>query len=477
MGSATDDLASRFAAWLGTPGVADGLTPVEVTGVTRLSGGASRQSFRVDCDTGAGHRSFVVQRVRPQGITSGIAREADAVRAAADAGVPVPQVIVATDDAQVLGGPAMVVEFLPGETLARLLLRDERFATARLRLPRQAAAALAAVHRMDDPGLRSEDPVATLEMLHRSMGRAQPVFEFALRWLAANRPTPPATPVVVHGDFRLGNLLTDDQGLVAVLDWELAHLGDPVEDLAWACVKAWRFGSELPALGLCGVDTWVDAYAAAGGKRPDTDHLRWWLVYGTLRWGVICELQAAAHLSGAVDSIELAMLGRRVAETEHDLLDLLGLLDRSAAPDASASAEPGGPTGHSAATAQDREPPHDPPSMDVLLGAVERFLDAEVTGATTGQVRFHARVAANAVRVVRRQLAAGAAPGVDHAARLATLGVNDDAGLAAAITRGTFDQRHDELAAVLVPAVVAKLQVAAPAYLLTAPADPWRRER
>jgi aminoglycoside phosphotransferase (APT) family kinase protein len=127
----------------------------------------------------------------------------------------------------------------------------------------------------------------------------------------------------VHGDFRLGNLLVDRSGLVAVLDWELAHLGDPLADLGWFTVRAWRFGGAGEVAGLGSIDELVDAYENAGGASVDRDALRWWQVMGTLRWGVICMLQASTHLSGASRSVELAAIGRRVCENEYDVLRLL----------------------------------------------------------------------------------------------------------------------------------------------------------
>jgi len=472
-----DDLAPRLAAWLSTPGVAPGLggprtgPSVSVVSFERLSGGASRQSFAATLAVGdAGHPvDVVVQRKRPGALGAAMTDEAALVRAAGEAGVPVATVLAATDDPGPLGGEVMVVARVEGETLAPTILRDERFDAARATLVDTAAAALAAVGRIDPAArglgwLRDDDPVALLATLHRGLGRAQPVVELALRWLDANRPPPLGAPRVVHGDFRLGNLIVHpDGGLAAVLDWELAHLGDPAEDLAWACVKAWRFGRAAPALGVGGIDAWLGAYEAAGGSRPDDDRLRWWLVCGTLRWAIICELQAAAHLGGMVDSVELAVLGRRVAESEHDLLGLLGLLPDDAEPTPPAGGSPGGVA----------EAPHDPPTVDELLAAVERFVGDTVTGVTGGQVRFHARVAANAVGIVRRQLADGGAAATAHRRRLAGLGFDDDATLAAAIAAGFLDDRLDAVGRVLAGAVVDKLAVANPAYLDTPPADPW----
>ncbi len=130
---------------------------------------------------------------------------------------------------------------------------------------------------------------------------------------------------LVHGDFRMGNLIVDDSGLAAVLDWELTHIGEAYEDLAWLCIRAWRFGAPetLGAGGLGSVEAFLRAYEEASGTAVDREAFRWWLTVATLRWGVICRHQAERHLSGETRSVELAAIGRRVSETEWDLLDLL----------------------------------------------------------------------------------------------------------------------------------------------------------
>jgi hypothetical protein len=223
------------------------------------------------------------------------------------------------------------------------------------------------------------------------------VFELALDWLGAH-PPPEREPVLVHGDFRLGNLIVGPDGLRAVLDWELTHLGNPAEDLGWLCVKAWRFGAAPPAAGLGSREELLAAYRAAGGADISPGELRWWEVLGTLRWGVICLTQAWAHLSGAHRSVELAAIGRRVCEQEWDLLLLL---DPDSARRAAASRPR--PTG----TAQPSLAPFGRPTASELLEAVREFLQGTVLPQTSGQLSFHARVAANAVAIVLRELEAG----------------------------------------------------------------------
>jgi aminoglycoside phosphotransferase (APT) family kinase protein len=290
----------------------------EVADLARLSGGASRETWRFR----AGGRDLVVHRQR-SGDTRDMMVEAAVLRAAAAAGVPVPEVVVAGTEG--LGGAFIVSAAVDGETIARKILRDEHFAPARRVLPRQLGAALAALHRADPaavPGLPSVDQVAQYREALDTLGEPHPAFELAFRWLDANRP-PAGRPAIVHGDFRLGNVIVGPDGLRAVLDWELAHVGDPMEDLGWLCVKAWRFGSPQPVAGLGAYDELFGAYEAAGGRPVDADVVRWWEVLGTLKWGIMCIMQANVHLAGVERSHELAAIGRRVCENEHDLFVLL----------------------------------------------------------------------------------------------------------------------------------------------------------
>jgi aminoglycoside phosphotransferase (APT) family kinase protein len=296
----------------------------EVVDLVRLSGGASRETWSFDAICRSGERrALILQRQRAD-VERDMAVEVAALRAAAAAGVPVPAVIAAGDGTDV-GASYVIVERVDGETIARKILRDAEYAGARTLLLAQLGGALAALHRIDPavvPGLVGTDQLAQYREVLDFSGQAHPAFELAFRWLDANRP-PLCAPAVVHGDFRLGNVIVGPDGLRAVLDWELVHLGDPMEDLGWLCVRAWRFGSRAPAAGLGGYAELFDAYAAAAGRPVDADVVRWWEVLGTLKWGIMCVMQAQAHLTGLTRSHELAAIGRRACENEHDLLRLL----------------------------------------------------------------------------------------------------------------------------------------------------------
>jgi len=450
-----DDIGDRLRAFLERALDRDGL---EVRDLRRLSGGASRETWSFDLldAVRGGTEPLVLQRIRAGTMGGAVSMEAEArlLRAAAAAGVPVAPVVAASDDVAVVGSPFLVMVRLEGETIARRIQRDDEFVTARGRLVSQCAEALAAVHRVplaDAAHLQPQEPIRQLRDLIDVLGQPHPAFELGLRWLEEHRP-PPSPTTVVHGDFRLGNFMIDDQGLRAVLDWELAHLGDPMEDLGWLCVRAWRFGSDLPVAGVGEYDELFSAYAAASGVAVDPETVRWWEILGTLRWGVICIMQASAHLTGASRSVELAAIGRRVCENEYDVLCLLGARDLA----------------NSSRTGFEPDAPpvslHDAPSATQLIEAVREFIEGDVMAATDGRVQFHARIAGRVLAMVERELADPSAVGL-HRSRLATLGMADDRELAAAIRAGQPDVLGPVATYLIWLAVLEKVRVANPGYL------------
>ena len=293
-----------------------------VDSVTPAGGGASARMWSVALD---GREAILrCPRVEPGGLAIGAEAEVRVLRAAVDAGVPAPRVIGSVPAGDGLDA-GYLMERLRGEALPGRVLRDERFAAARPVLVAETAAALARIHAVQgDLGLAvlgASDQLDLLEGVHRSFGVPVPAFELALRWLRAHLPSP-TSPHLVHGDFRLGNLLVSPDGLVAVLDWELAHLGDPAEDLGWLCARPWRFGGPGEAAGLGSRADLLAAYSSAGGDAVDPDRLHFWEVLASLKWGVICQVQAARHTRES-PSLEHAVIGRRVSESELDLLVLL----------------------------------------------------------------------------------------------------------------------------------------------------------
>jgi aminoglycoside phosphotransferase (APT) family kinase protein len=250
------------------------------------------------------------------------------MRLAYGAGVPSPQVLHVLDEQDSLG-TGFVMNRVEGETIPRKILRDPEFAQARPTLARQIGEILSRIHKLPHdalPKLRTMTASIEIDEMQRdgrAMGKPRPVFEYALRWLRDHDPGPASQITLVHGDFRHGNLMIGPDGIRAVLDWELAHLGDPMEDLGWVCVNSWRFGEiDKPVGGLGSREQMFEGYAAAGG-RVDPDRVKFWEVMGTLRWGVMCCGMMQRFRDGPEHSMERAMIGRRSSETEIDLLRLL----------------------------------------------------------------------------------------------------------------------------------------------------------
>jgi aminoglycoside phosphotransferase (APT) family kinase protein len=250
--------------------------------------------------------------------------EAQLLAVASEGGVPVPRVVAAGGPGGPPGAAFLVTEWIDGETLPSRIFRDPTYRPGLAGLQRECASALARIHDLpvDATHLRPLDPIEPYRDDLAASGQSHPALEWAYRWLIQNRPQG-NPPCIVHGDFRLGNLMVDGRGLRAVLDWELAHIGDPYEDVAWPMVRAWRFDRVRPAGVFPDRESWLSAYGEASGLDVDPDIVRWWEIAGTFKWGVICLTQWLRHRDGATRSVELAAIGRRVAENEYDLLGLI----------------------------------------------------------------------------------------------------------------------------------------------------------
>lgn len=315
---------------------------VSVANVRRLTGGAVHETWSVDvtieCDSAEPELRPLVLRsfgtLGPQSMTA--RQEYTVLKAAADAGVPAPHPLVVLEDAFSL--PCYLMQRLDGETIGRRIVTQPALAGARAVLTRQLGETAAAIHRVPltqelRAVLRSPDagesPAAfelpRMEATYRAIvPNPHPAFELGLRWLAQRLPGP-AELRLVHGDYRVGNLIVGPEGLRAVLDWEGAHIGDPAEDLGWACVRSWRFGAHhLPAGGAGTRDELFSAYEAAAGAPVDRERVRWWEVFGNLRWGVAILTIADPFLKALTHDVEPGAIGRRFAEIELETLDLIG---------------------------------------------------------------------------------------------------------------------------------------------------------
>ncbi len=433
----------------------------------RLTGGASRETYRFGMRSPAGDEVFILQRERGgvQRNERGMAAEASVVRAAAEAQMPVPEIIATNEShpSDAIGPSWFVARAVDGESIARRIQRDDEFEAARARFAADAGAALGRLHsiptgELERPELSHLERLDELQKWREATDELElisPTFELAFRWLAQHRPEPSGLSLV-HGDFRLGNLLIDADGLTAVLDWELAHLGDPLEDLGWLCTRAWRFGGAGPVAGIGSYDDLFAAHEAATGRPIDRDAFAWWELLGTLKWGIMCGLQANAHRTGVVESLELLAIGNRIAEQEYDVAWAVAAHEQVAI-DSSVIDDLG---------------LHDPvapgsgqPRPDELAGALSSFLRNNVQPVLQGGLGFHVRVAANVASMLEREGRAGATQRARHRDRLAALGVDDDAALAAGIRAGDFDDRLAEVAASLAVSTAERLAVVNPRWL------------
>lgn len=303
-----------------------------VENLQRLSGGASQELWSLDVEADGERRPLILRRnpggaVKREGA-AGMETEARLMHLAATEGVPVPEVAYVFEPGDGLGS-GYLMERIRGETLARKILRDVEFAEARSKLARQLGKAAARIHAIplaSAGALRCntvEAALAAAYATYRGYGTRRAVVEWAFRWLQANRPPEVETSTVVHGDLRNGNIIVGPEGLRAVLDWEVVHVGDPMEDLAWLCVTSWRFGEiDRPVGGFGQREDLFKGWEAVAGRPANAARVRFWEVLGVLRWGLSCAMMAEEFKQGD-RSVERAAIGRRASETEIDLLSML----------------------------------------------------------------------------------------------------------------------------------------------------------
>lgn len=424
--------------------------PGALTGLARLSGGANMESWAFDWAGGA----YVLRRAPSAdymaGRPYGHADEAALVIAAHGAGVKAPEVVGVLADGDGMGtGYVMrrvIAEVNPAKILADpppSLLTDLGRELARIHaIP--ADTIPAAIPLMDTAAALAE-----LKARFVDYGRDRPVIALAIRWCEDHLPTP-ADPVLVHGDYRMGNIMVDAGGLAVVLDWELAHRGDAHEDLAFGCMTVWRFGRiDQPAFGVGSLEQYFAAYEAAGGVKVDRDRFRFWLVYRTLWWALGCLQMGQAWRSGADPTVERVVIGRRTAEQE---LDLLLLLEAEAPVDERDRPLPSPPP--------DALPSVGEPTNREMVQAVRDWLAEEIKPGAEGHGKFQVAVAMNALGIVMRDLDAGFRA--------------EDRALADALLSGATTLAEPGLLAKLRRAVLDKCAVDSPKYAALARArETW----
>lgn len=313
-------------------------TEISIVGMKPLAGGASRDSWAFTAIMDDEQHNFVLRKDLPTQMNENALtrkQEFALMKSAYEQGVKVANVRYQSDDSAIFGYPFFIMDFVEGISIGRKVVTVPELEHARKVLPEQLAEQLALIHQMnvdtqelsflarpanDNPAQSAIDDTYTLL---DDLSISSPTFELLLYWAQQHIPQEQEI-TFVHGDFRIGNLLVDKHGLSAVIDWEFAHMGDPCEELAYFCMRDWRFGNgTLQAGGICDQDRWISAYEQYSGRNIDRTKVDWWELVGNIRWGAICLSQANRHLSGQESSVELASLGRRSAEMQLEALNII----------------------------------------------------------------------------------------------------------------------------------------------------------
>jgi len=310
----------------------------EIRDLERLTFGASAETWRFDLIDGGAGLPLILRLPPPKAsvhaelaaiFSPGRDHEVAILRAVYAAGLAVAKIHFELDTEDGLG-EGFVMDRLPGLTDTTKVLKEPDYETARRRLAAQIGAFRAGLDSVDPvalPPLRHQDApamIADLKQVVDGFDIVHPGIEFGFAWLTDHLPAAAAAPKLVHGDFRLANFMADKSGLTGVIDWELAHIGDPAEDLAWVCLRSWRFSRpDLAVAGVAQRPALYDAYRAGGGREIDRGDVHFWEVLGTVRWAVICLYQGALFVRGVRPDLEFGAVGRRVSEALYDLVRLI----------------------------------------------------------------------------------------------------------------------------------------------------------
>ncbi len=368
----------------------------------RLSGGASQETYRLVVATGDGDKTIAMRRA-PGGEHlervpqhPGLDVEALLMQCAKAAGVPEPEVfhVLAPEDGL---GDGFIMEWIEGEALGARIVRSPEFDEIRPQLAYECGRILARIHQidLDESGLRDKlweippaDFVAQTWERYQLLETPHPMIDYAARWLQEHLPQE-YDIALVHNDFRNGNFMLAPSGFTAVLDWEVAHIGDPMRDLGWICTNSWRFGKNDPVGGFGSYEDLFRGYEEVSGKPVNPEHVKFWEVFGSFWWSVGCLGMAEHYRSGPDQTVERPAIGRRSSECQVDCVNLL---------------IPG-----PVKLVEESEPftSLDMPRADELLVSVRDFLRGDVMQATEGRNNFLARVASNSLDIVLRELATG----------------------------------------------------------------------
>ena len=320
-----------------------GADSVAVSGKRRLAGGAIQENRALDVDIAGGPlagRHALVLRTEAKSsvpLSQPVARQFAYLAIARSVGMTVPEPLWYSDDPGIVGAPFYLMRRVPGEALGNRVVRRGADPALAERLGRELAR-LHSIAPPDDALAFLGDPPADAAAAGIALYRGfldreempHPAIEWGLRWLETH-PVAPGEIVLCHHDFRTGNYMVDEGGLTGILDWEFAGWSDPMEDVAWFCARCWRFGAHaLEAGGIAARAPFYAGYEAESGRRIEPRKIHFYEVMAHVRWAVIALHQCGRHLSGAEPDLELALIGRRLPELEHEILRLTAPRGRDA---------------------------------------------------------------------------------------------------------------------------------------------------
>lgn len=321
---------------------AAGATAATIADLKLLSGGAVQENWRLDLDLPdgpfAGRQALVLRCDSPTAgvaISHGRAEEFALLKAVFAVGVTVPEPLWLCTDRAIIGRDFFVMRRIGGTAAGHILVKDDGFAGDRTALAAQLGGQLARIHSIRPPRadlaflpVPEGAPALVTIAAHRAFldrhHTPYPALEWGLRWLERHAP-PRGALVLCHRDFRTGNYMADATGLTGILDWEFAGWSDPMEDIGWFCAKCWRFGRNDPDREAGGIGTRADfyrGYAEVSGSPVDAGIIRYWEVMAHVTWAIVAIQQAERHLSGAEESLLLALTGHIVPEVEWEILNL-----------------------------------------------------------------------------------------------------------------------------------------------------------
>ena len=384
----------------------------------QLTAGASQETYKITAVCNTGERQLALRRSPPtlageSGVGGiNLSTEAKLFQLAGEAGIPGPAVLCVLSEADGLGA-GFLMDWLEGESLGQRIVRTDDLASIRPTLAHSCGQILGRIHALDwqsanlQAELPSVDPMTLVNQtwaIYRDLNVPVPMIDYSWRWLLENLPADSPT-TLVHGDFRNGNLMVTPQGINAVLDWELAHIGDPIRDLGWLCVNSWRFGrSDLPVGGFGEISDLLAGYREVTGLEVSDEQLKFWQVFGSFWWAVTTLQMASTWRTGETPSLERPVIGRRSSEAQMDCVNLI-------------IPGPVTPPKLEQSIAQGTQLPM---PAEMLAGVID-FLKEEVAPAMDTRGSFLAKVSANSLQIAQRELTLGPGLAAAELQRLLTL--------------------------------------------------------